>query len=237
MKILTGKDIREADLRTIAREPVASIDLMERAAIALEAEIADAAAYLIIAGKGNNGGDGLAVARLLKRRFGDTRGVSVILLAPSDQLSPDCRHNLALLPPDIAVFYLDGGHITADGSEVPPEQLFRGNTVVIDAILGTGITGAVRGAAQQAIRLINEHSGRCRMVISIDLPSGRCDTRRPYPGHRIPEALAAAAGNREIFRRRRRARNRPFGGLCSGIEGAARMSAAASGNPHCRAGC
>ena len=185
MKILTGKDIREADLYTIEHEPVTSVELMERAALALEAEIAAAAEttedqktaaeapeYLIIAGKGNNGGDGLAVARLLKGRFGDTRSISVILLAPSDQLSPDCRHNLALLPPDIAVFYLDGGHITADGAEFPPEQLFRGNTVVIDAILGTGVTGAVRGAALQAIRLVNEYSRRCRMVISIDMPSG-----------------------------------------------------------------
>ena len=185
MKILTGKDIREADLYTIEHEPVAGIELMERAALALEAEIAAAAEttedqktaaeapeYLIIAGKGNNGGDGLAVARLLRGRFGDTRSISVILLAAPDQLSPDCRHNLALLPPDIAVFYLDGGHITADGSEFPPEQLFRGNTVVIDAILGTGVTGAVRGAALQAIRLVNEHSRRCRMVISIDMPSG-----------------------------------------------------------------
>jgi len=185
MKILTGKDIREADLYTIEHEPVASIELMERAALALEAEIAAAAEttegqktaaeapeYLIIAGKGNNGGDGLAVARLLRGRFGDTRSISVILLAAPDQLSPDCRLNMDLLPAGISIFGFAGGHITADGSEVPPEQLFRGNTVVIDAILGTGVTGAVRGAALQAIRLINEHSGRCRMVISIDMPSG-----------------------------------------------------------------
>ena len=185
MKILTGKDIREADLYTIEHEPVASIELMERAALALEAEIAAAAEttedqktaaeapeYLIIAGKGNNGGDGLAVARLLKGRFGDTRGVSVILLAAPDQLSPDCRLNLNRLPAGISLFGLDGRRITADGSEVPPEQLFRRNTVVIDAILGTGVTGAVRGAALQAIRLVNEHSRRCRMVISIDMPSG-----------------------------------------------------------------
>ena len=185
MKILTGKDIREADLYTIEHEPVASIELMERAALALEAEIAAAAEttedqktaaeapeYLIIAGKGNNGGDGLAVARLLKGRFGDTRSISVILLAAPDQLSPDCRLNLNLLPAGISLFSFADGHITADGSEVPPEQLFRGNTVVIDAILGTGVTGAVRGAALQAIRLVNEYSRRCRMVISIDMPSG-----------------------------------------------------------------
>lgn len=185
MKILTGKDIREADLYTIEHEPVASVELMERAALALEAEIAAAAEttedqktaaeapeYLIIAGKGNNGGDGLAVARLLKGRFGATRNISVILLAAPDQLSPDCRLNMDLLPAGISLFSFADGHITADGSEVPPEQLFRGNTVVIDAILGTGVTGAVRGAALQAIRLVNEHSRRCRMVISIDMPSG-----------------------------------------------------------------
>lgn len=185
MKILTGKDIREADLYTIEHEPVASVELMERAALALEAEIAAAAEttedqktaaeapeYLIIAGKGNNGGDGLAVARLLKGRFGDTRNISVLLPAAPDQLSPDCRLNMDLLPAGISIFGFAGGHITADGSEVPPEQLFRGNTVVIDAILGTGVTGAVRGAALQAIRLVNEHSRRCRMVISIDMPSG-----------------------------------------------------------------
>ena len=185
MKILTGKDIREADLYTIEHEPVASVELMERAALALEAEIAAAAEttedqktaaeapeYLIIAGKGNNGGDGLAVARLLRGRFGDTRSISVILLAAPDQLSPDCRLNMDLLPAGTSIFGFAGGHITADGSEVPPEQLFRGNTVVIDAILGTGVTGAVRGAALQAIRLVNEHSRRCRMVISIDMPSG-----------------------------------------------------------------
>ena len=185
MKILTGKDIREADLYTIEHEPVASVELMERAALALEAEIAAAAEttedqktaaeapeFLIIAGKGNNGGDGLAVARLLRGRFGDTRSISVILLAAPDQLSPDCRLNLNRLPAGISLFSFADGHITADGSEVPPEQLFRGNTVVIDAILGTGVTGAVRGAALQAIRLVNEYSRRCRMVISIDMPSG-----------------------------------------------------------------
>lgn len=185
MKILTGKDIREADLYTIEHEPVASVELMERAALALEAEIAAAAEttedqktaaeapeYLIIAGKGNNGGDGLAVARLLRGRFGDTRSISVILLAAPDQLSPDCRLNMHLLPAGISLFSFADGHITADGSEVPPEQLFRGNTVVVDAILGTGVTGAVRGAALQTIKLINEYSRRCRMVISIDMPSG-----------------------------------------------------------------
>ena len=202
MKILLGKDIRRADLHTIEREPVKSIDLMERAALALEARIvaasetpgihdavsADAPAshlrenangtgagvpeYLVVAGKGNNGGDGLAVARLLKRRFGDSRKVSVLLLFPSERLSDDCRCNLERLPSGVRVYGFTEGRITTDGTEVPSGHLFRKNTVIIDAILGTGVTGAVRGAARQAIRLVNERSHDCRMVISIDLPSG-----------------------------------------------------------------
>ena len=213
MKILTGKDIREADLYTIEHEPVASVELMERAALALEAEIAAAAEttedqktaaeapeYLIIAGKGNNGGDGLAVARLLKGRFGDTRNISVLLLTAPDQLSPDCRLNMDLLPAGISIFGFAGGHITADGSEVPPEQLFRGNTVVIDAILGTGVTGAVRGAALQAIRLVNEHSRRCRMVISIDLPSGMPTEPFTLPEQEKDAPLEYAAPPADVIR-------------------------------------
>ena len=214
MKILLGKDIRSADLRTIEREPVASIDLMERAAVALETEAVAAAEapvtgdmtglpfrenahepegsvpeYLIVVGKGNNGGDGLAVARLLKRRFGDSRKVSVLLLFPPERLSDDCRRNLERLPSEVTVYRFSDGRISADGSDMPADQLFRSNTIIIDAILGTGVTGAVHGVAQQAIRLINEHSHGCRMVISIDLPSGM-----PTEPWRSPEQEADMSG-------------------------------------------
>lgn len=214
MKILLGKDIRSADLRTIEREPVAGIDLMERAAVALETEAVAAAEapvtgdmtglpfrenahepegsvpeYLIVAGKGNNGGDGLAVARLLKQRFGDSRKVSVLLLFPSERLSDDCRRNLERLPSEVTVYRFSDGRISADGSDMPADQLFSSNTIIIDAILGTGVTGAVHGVAQQAIRLINEHSHGCRMVISIDLPSGM-----PTEPWRSPEQEADMSG-------------------------------------------
>ena len=186
MKILTGKDIREADLYTIEHEPVASIDLMERAAAALEAEVvaeaekaeaAEGAAhkteYLIFAGKGNNGGDGLALARLLKQRYGDSRRVSAVILNVPEELSADCRTNLERLPESVERYVLaDGAVLDSAGNEVAPERLFGRSTVVIDAILGTGVNGAVRGKALHAIRFLNGHSGGCREVISVDLPSG-----------------------------------------------------------------
>ena len=201
MKILTGKDIRRADLYTIEHGPVESLALMERAAEALTREIiarcepdeccgpggccgavgnctpgsvltapgAGTAGpeYLIVAGKGNNAGDGLAVARLLHERLGSSRKVSVLLTFPEDEMSPDCRSNLERLPVGVAKF-----SPVCPESFSSPESLFTPETVVIDAVLGSGVCGELRGRAADAIRLINSNSSRCRDVISIDLPSG-----------------------------------------------------------------
>ena len=201
MKILTGKDIRRADLYTIEHGPVESLALMERAAEALTREIiarcepdeccgpggccgaagnctpgsvltapgAGTAVpeYLIVAGKGNNAGDGLAVARLLHERLGSSRKVSVLLTFPEDEMSPDCRSNLERLPAGVAKL-----SPVCPESFSSPESLFTPDTVVIDAVLGSGVCGELRGRVADAIRLINSNSSRCRDVISIDLPSG-----------------------------------------------------------------
>ena len=126
MKILTGKDIREADLYTMEHEPVASIELMERAALALEAEIvaatktqqslkpaaetqnsaalaldgvslkAEAPEYLIIAGKGNNGGDGFASNCYL---LTDDAQRAAILVDPSTDPKALLQRRRKPLPP------------------------------------------------------------------------------------------------------------------------------------------
>ena len=195
MKILTGNDIRRADLYTIEHGPVESLALMERAAEALTREIIarcepggcsgpdgccgrrkpgccgtagnSGPEYLIVAGKGNNAGDGLAVARLLHERLGSSRKVSVLLSFPEDEMSPDCRSNLERLPAGVAKF-----SPVCPESFSSPESLFTPETVVIDAVLGSGMCGELRGRVADAIRLINSNSSRCRDVISIDLPSG-----------------------------------------------------------------
>ena len=190
MKILIGKNIREADLRTIESEPVRSIDLMERAAVAIEntivscsepglsgADAWDSAGnpeYLVVVGKGNNGGDGLAVARLLSGRFGSSRRISVLNVFPPEDLSPDCRTNLDRLPSDIDRYAMRENRIIRmpSGTEVRARMLFNQRTVIVDALLGTGVSGSVRDPARLAVRLINSFSGFCRKVISIDIPSG-----------------------------------------------------------------
>ena len=157
MKILTGKTIQEADRYTIEHEPISSLDLMERASETLAQwianHIAQESVLLLVVGKGNNGGDGLAVARMLHGAGFDCR---VALIFEPEQLSEQCRQNLERLPAEIPVSQgLD--------FDIDPE------VVIVDALLGTGVRGEVRGVVAEAIERINE-SG-CR-VVSIDIPSG-----------------------------------------------------------------
>lgn len=190
MKILIGKDIRQADLRTIGSEPVKSIDLMERAAEAIESEISFVSdcrgfsargrcgcpvpEYLVVVGKGNNAGDGLAVARLLHMRFGTSRKVSVLCAYPQEDMSEDCRTNFLRLPSGILRYDFRDGRIirSSDGMPVNSAAVFSRCTVIIDALLGTGVSGPVKDPVRRLIRLINSVSAMCRMVISVDLPSG-----------------------------------------------------------------
>lgn len=163
MKILTGNQIREADLQTMRNEPVSSIDLMERASAALSYEIrkriGPASRIVVFAGKGNNGGDGLAVARILSDDF----HVSTVCVFSPEEMTPECRENFFRLPDKVnrlAFNTLPAGFI--DG-------LKERNAVIVDALLGTGVRGAVRGVVADAIGCIN--ASGCR-VISLDMPSG-----------------------------------------------------------------
>ncbi len=157
MKILTDKQIREADRHTIEHEPVSSLELMERAAEviaqAICRRVGQGSDLLFFIGKGNNGGDGLAAARMLSRVGFDC---SVCMILGTEGLSEDCRFNYERLPEDIA--------------QVDPHDfMVTEETVVVDAVLGSGVTGELRAAALDAVNLIN--SLPCH-VISIDLPSG-----------------------------------------------------------------
>lgn len=161
MKLLTAAQTRQADAATIQHEGISSADLMERAAAAfadwLTARLApdEVDDLLVLCGPGNNGGDGLVVARLL--HYGGYR-VRVGLL-PADKRSADFELNRHRLPAAVPV------------AEWGPEQLppIASDTVVIDALFGTGLSRPLAGAAAALVQHLNQAGAR---VVSIDLPSG-----------------------------------------------------------------
>ena len=141
--------------------------LMERAGLAVATEILERyepEEAVVFAGKGNNGGDGFVVAREL---FDAGVEVTVFLLAPAEEYKGDAKLNLdilARLGVDVRPATDDDGALTED-SMVLTEMA----DVVVDAIFGTGFTGAAKGAAAAAIELINEAPGA---VVSVDIMSG-----------------------------------------------------------------
>jgi len=156
MKILTDTQIKEADRYTIENEPVSSIDLMERAsnsiALWIDKNIDKKSPLLFLIGKGNNGGDGLAVARIL---YHTGFNCSVYPVYDKKQLSEESHSNLEKLPTGVSII--------TDLSKI------GSNTIIIDALLGTGVKGEVKEPLSSVIQKINSLPN---MVISIDLPSG-----------------------------------------------------------------
>jgi NAD(P)H-hydrate epimerase len=151
--------MRAIDSWAIERQGVPSLELMERAGegvARLVERLAPDGPVAVVCGKGNNGGDGLVVARLLRQA---AREVSVVCLAGAEELSPDARANWDRLAGETLVALAD----TAAG-----EALGRA-AAVVDAILGTGFEGAPRGAAGEAIEAVNRSEGS---VVSVDVPSG-----------------------------------------------------------------
>ena len=123
---------------------------------------------LVCVGAGNNGGDGLAIARIL---FSLGYSVEVALCySPEAKLSPDCAKNLSLLPSQLQRYPLDTSSLQKEG-------------ILIDAYLGLGCTGPLREEAKERIQLMNSFGGT---IISVDIPSG-------LPADSILSAVAVKA--------------------------------------------
>ncbi|MBL0056996.1 MAG: NAD(P)H-hydrate dehydratase [Chitinophagaceae bacterium] len=162
MKIFTSQQIRQWDAYTIAHEPIASIDLMERAARAcydwlVKNEFQERQIH-VFCGRGNNGGDGLALARLIKTGNGH---VTVYIPRSDDPGSPDFQINLHR-------FHECGGNVhIIHTHEILP--VIHHHDLVIDALFGTGLNKPPEGICAA---LINYMSQVGAPVISIDIPSG-----------------------------------------------------------------
>ncbi|MEA2378657.1 MAG: ADP-dependent NAD(P)H-hydrate dehydratase / NAD(P)H-hydrate epimerase [Thermoleophilaceae bacterium] len=148
-------EMRAADAWAIEQQGIPSLDLMERAGEGLARVTAAAARpgpVRVVVGKGNNGGDGLVVARLLRQ---DGYEVDVLAAGPLDELRGDPLVNLRRLPgPPPEPF--------------APERL-DGSGAVLDALLGTGFEGAPREPLASAIAAINRQDAP---VVACDVPSG-----------------------------------------------------------------
>jgi len=162
MKIFTAAQVREIDAYTIRHEPIKSIDLMERAAMRLTGwyvrHFQTDRKVVIFAGPGNNGGDALAMARMLAdRQF----RVECYLLR-FGSLSEDCSRNLQGLKEQGEVKLRELG----ESDVLPP---LESSDVVVDGIFGSGLSRKVSGLPARVIQHINEGAGT---VIAIDIPSG-----------------------------------------------------------------
>ena len=189
MLIVTAEQMREMDRLTIQRYGVPSLTLMERAGEAVARAISERFArnakkgVLIVAGKGNNGGDGLVVARLLKKK---RIPCEVALLAGPDELSPDAAHNLR------SFLRLKGKviEISSNNMELLGARIGK-NALIVDAILGTGIKSEVRGLFAEAIALVNAAG---LPVVAVDIPSG-LDTDKGTPlGAAVQAEMTVALG-------------------------------------------
>lgn len=161
MKILSAAETRQADAYTIENEPIASIDLMERASIAFTkifTGLYDSSRKVrIFCGTGNNGGDGLAVARLLlKQKY----QVDTYLVNFQGKGSDDFLINYERLKKKQKPKILNE-------KEIFPR--FESDDVIIDAIFGSGLTRPVEGYYAQIISEINEKANH---IVSIDIASG-----------------------------------------------------------------
>lgn len=169
MKILSASQIRDTDAHTIKNEPVKSIDLMERASLAFvswfDSQFDPDKNVKIFCGTGNNGGDGLAVSRLLLDKG---YKVETFVIRKSDKSSEDFSINHKRLSRLLEIKEL------RDPEDFPDVNK---DEVIIEGIFGSGLTRPVEGMYAEIIEKINATPA---IIVSIDIASGLfCDDIAP----------------------------------------------------------
>ena len=191
MKILTAAQIHELDKYTIEHEPIKSIDLMERASHALTATICERwgreVPVVVFAGPGNNGGDALAVARLLLNEGYD---VHTYLFNITGHLSADCAENRQRLLDKRA------RSLTEVTQEFDPPRLDEG-MLVVDGLFGSGLNKPLAGGFASLVKYINASKAE---VVSIDMPSGLMTEDNTYnvSANIIHATLTLTLGNMKL---------------------------------------
>ena len=171
MKILASSQLKELDKYTIEHEPIASIDLMERAAHALTDAIVrrwdSSYEVVVFAGPGNNGGDALAVARMLSQK---KYHVEVFLFNTKGSLSEECQTNLNRLKTCGSIYF------TEISTQFDPPTLTEKH-LVVDGLFGSGLNKPLSGGFAAVVKYINASRAQ---VVAIDTPSGLMSEDNTY---------------------------------------------------------
>jgi hydroxyethylthiazole kinase-like uncharacterized protein yjeF len=189
MKVLTAAQMREADRLTTERYGISSLQLMENAGAAIVEflhEKFDRLAQrkiIVLCGKGNNGGDGLVVARLLKDSGGSPE---VVLFADPGATEGDAAANLKRWQQSLGKLRV----VTSSAEWDPVREELGGADLIVDALLGTGLRGPVEGLLGSVIADVNaartQNGARGRdsktFVVSVDMPSGLSSDAQDFGG-------------------------------------------------------
>lgn len=190
-RIWTAADCKAADSRTLSLQQVSSLELMERAAacflqaLRVHRRYRPAVPVTVLAGPGNNGGDALALARMLH----PTHPVRIFIPGGLERLSADARRNLDRLPPELAVTEGTPASLQPDGA---------GEGILIDGLFGTGLD---RPLGEPWASWVNASVSFRGFRVSIDMPSGlladmppdapvfRADWTGTFQGWKLPLLL------------------------------------------------
>lgn len=172
--VLTSEETRRIDEYTSRKEGIETAELMERAARAVEERILAGHFHekpvLIVCGMGNNGADGLALARMLRARDYEVRLITIGKREKATALWQRQMKNLQ----GISEYHIEGACTGADRSAV--QEKLAGTGLIVDAVFGVGLARPLAGAYAEVIGLINEfleEQGEDRpMVTAVDMPSG-----------------------------------------------------------------
>ena len=164
-KLFSSEQIKAWDAYTIQHEPISSLALMERASGAFVQWFIQnyklSTPIYVFCGPGNNGGDGFAICRILQQK---DYNATPYLVDSQNSLSPDCQINYQKLN---LVQHIQNSHIIKNLS-------FTNDTVVIDALFGSGLSRPISGIYHELINYLNTTN---TTKIAIDIPSGMfCDT-------------------------------------------------------------
>jgi NAD(P)H-hydrate epimerase len=187
-RALSRDEVRRVDERAVRELGIPGVVLMENAGrnaasvILLKLSRSCARRAVVVAGTGSNGGDGFVVARHLANHGVE---VSVLIVGERAKIAGDAATNLRVLEAMVAASRgaadrpaLEIGDVTTPESARAAAQEFRATDVIVDALLGTGFTGAVREPIATMIEAVNRAPRAA--IVAIDLPSGLdCDTGLP----------------------------------------------------------